>query len=97
MGLLATSFVKILPEKFGVCLKGDADPRYFTTQADATHFSGCMGKIVSCNGLYEGMMDRCHQCTWHLFESGETGVDDRTLVGPLYAWSVVGIRVGCPR
>ena len=44
-------------EKFGVCLKGDADPRYFTTQADATHFSGCKGKIVSCNGLYEGMMD----------------------------------------
>ena len=57
MGLLAQLCENITLEKFGVCLKGDADPRYFTTQADATHFSGCKGKIVSCNGLYEGMMD----------------------------------------
>lgn len=31
--------------------------RYFTTQADATHFSGCRGVIVSCDGLYEHMAD----------------------------------------
>lgn len=57
MGLLAQLCEDITLEGFGVCLRGDDDPRYFTTQADATHFSGCKGKISSCNGLYEGMMD----------------------------------------
>ena len=31
---------------FNVCLKGSQDPRYFTTQADATHFSGWEDYIV---------------------------------------------------
>ena len=57
MGLLAQLCEDIELDGFSVCLKGDDDPRYFTTQADATHFSGCKGKIVSRNGLYEGMMD----------------------------------------
>lgn len=57
MGLLAQLCENIYMDKFSICLKGDNDPRYFTTQADATHFSGCKGIIVSENGLYEGMMD----------------------------------------
>lgn len=57
MGLLAQLCENITLEKFGVCLRGHDDPRCFTTQADATHFSGCKGKIVSRNGLYEAMMD----------------------------------------
>lgn len=57
MGLLAQMSENITLDGFSVCLRGDKDPRYFTTQADATHFSGCKGKIVSVNGLYEGMMD----------------------------------------
>lgn len=57
MGLLAQLCENITLNGFGVCLKGENDPRYFTTQADATHFSGCKGKIISRNGLYEGMMD----------------------------------------
>ncbi|MGL5682174.1 MAG: right-handed parallel beta-helix repeat-containing protein [Marinifilaceae bacterium] len=57
MGLLAQLCTNITMDGFCVSLKGDNDPRYFTTQADATHFSGCRGKISSCNGLYEGMMD----------------------------------------
>lgn len=57
MGLLAQLCENITLERFGVCLRGDDDPRYFTTQADATHFSACKGKIISRNGLYEGMMD----------------------------------------
>ena len=57
MGLLAQICENITLEKFNVCLRGEDDPRYFTTQADATHFSACKGKIISCNGLYEGMMD----------------------------------------
>lgn len=57
MGLLAQLCENITLDQFKVCLRGEHDPRYFTTQADATHFSGCKGKIISCNGLYEGMMD----------------------------------------
>lgn len=57
MGLLAQLCENITLDGFSVCLKGMNDPRYFTTQADATHFSGCKGKIISKNGLYEGMMD----------------------------------------
>ncbi|MEG0993467.1 MAG: right-handed parallel beta-helix repeat-containing protein [Bacteroidales bacterium] len=57
MGLLAQMSENITLDGFSVCLKGDDDPRYFTTQADATHFSGCKGTILSKNGLYEGMMD----------------------------------------
>lgn len=57
MGLLAQLCENITLDGFSVCLKGKNDPRYFTAQADATHFSGCKGKITSINGLYEGMMD----------------------------------------
>lgn len=57
MGLLAQLSENITLDKFSVCLKDENDPRYFTTQADATHFSGCKGKIISIHGLYEGMMD----------------------------------------
>lgn len=57
MGLLAQTTENITLDGFSVCLKGDDDPRYFTTQADATHFSGCKGKIESRNGVYENMMD----------------------------------------
>lgn len=57
MGLLAQLCENISLDGFNVSLKGESDPRYFTTQADATHFSGCKGKISSVNGLYEGMMD----------------------------------------
>ncbi len=57
MGLLAQLCEDIVLDGFNVCLRGDNDPRYFTTQADATHFSGCKGKIISEHGLYEGMMD----------------------------------------
>ena len=57
MGLLAQLCENITLDGFCVCLRGDNDPRYFTTQADATHFSGCKGRIISRAGLYEGMMD----------------------------------------
>ncbi|MGL4993892.1 MAG: alpha-1,3-galactosidase-related protein [Bacteroidales bacterium] len=57
MGLLAQISKDIYLDNFNVCLRGDTDPRYFTTQADATHFSSCKGHIKSVNGLYEAMMD----------------------------------------
>ena len=57
MGLLAQMTENITLDGFSVCLRGDDDPRFFTTQADATHFSACKGVIISRNGLYEGMAD----------------------------------------
>lgn len=57
MGLIAQRCTDITLNKFGVSLRRADDPRYFTTQADATHFSQCNGKITSNGGLYESMMD----------------------------------------
>ncbi|MGL4518875.1 MAG: right-handed parallel beta-helix repeat-containing protein [Phocaeicola sp.] len=57
MGLLAQMSENLTLAGFNVALRGKSDPRYFTTQADATHFSACKGVIHSTNGLYEGMMD----------------------------------------
>lgn len=57
MALIAQLSENITLKGFRVALRGDKDPRYFTTQADATHFSGCKGLIRSEDGLYENMMD----------------------------------------
>lgn len=57
MGILAQMSTDITLKGLRVALRGKEDPRYFTTQADATHFSGCRGKISSTDGFYEGMMD----------------------------------------
>lgn len=80
MGLLAQVSENITLDKFSVCLKGENDPRYFTTQADATHFSGCKGKIISKNGLYEGMMDDAINVHGTYLKVVKR-VDDQTLVG----------------
>ena len=95
MGLLAQLCENITLEKFGVCLKGDADPRYFTTQADATHFSGCKGKIVSCNGLYEGMMEDAINVHGTYLKVVKR-VDDCTLVGRYMHGQSWGFEWGCP-
>ena len=80
MGLLTQFSENISLDGFSVCLRGKNDPRYFTTQADATHFSGCKGHIRSVNGLYEGMMDDAINVhgTYLRIERRE---DDYTLLG----------------
>lgn len=50
MGLLAQLCENITLDEFSVCLRGDKDPRYFTTQADATHFSSCRGRLILATG-----------------------------------------------
>lgn len=80
MGLLAQLCNNITLDGFGVCLRGADDPRYFTTQADATHFSGCKGKITSINGLYEGMMDDAINVHGTYLKVVKR-IDNRTLVG----------------
>ncbi len=95
MGLLAQFSENITLENFGVCLKGDDDPRYFTTQADATHFSGCKGKIISCNGLYEGMMDDAINVHGTYLKVVKR-VDDHTLIGRYMHDQAWGFEWGCP-
>ena len=79
MGLLAQMSEDLTLDGFRVALREGGD-RYFTTQADATHFSGCKGKITSVNGLYEGMMDdaiNVHGTYLRVVQR----LDDYTLVG----------------
>lgn len=80
MGLLAQLCNNITLDRFSVCRKGEDDPRYFTAQADATHFSGCKGKIISQNGLYEGMMDDAINIHGTYLKVVER-IDDHTLIG----------------
>lgn len=79
MGLLAQTCDNIYLDGFSVALRENGG-RYFTTQADATHFSGCKGVISSQNGLYEGMMDdaiNVHGTYLRVIER----IDDTTLKG----------------
>ena len=95
MGLLAQMSENITLEHFSVCLRGENDPRYFTTQADATHFSGCKGKIISKNGLYEGMMDdaiNVHGTYLKVIKR----VDDKTLIGQYMHGQSYGFEWGRP-
>ncbi len=95
MGLLAQLCENITLDGFGVCLKGDEDPRYFTTQADATHFSGCKGKIISRNGLYENMMDDAINIHGTYLKIVER-IDDKTVVGRYMHGQSYGFEWGRP-
>ncbi|MDE6545161.1 MAG: alpha-1,3-galactosidase B [Paramuribaculum sp.] len=95
MGLLAQLCDGITMTGFGVCLRGDDDPRYFTTQADATHFSGCKGHIKSVDGLYENMMDDAINVHGtYLKVTGRTGT--RTLRGRYMHDQSYGFKWGEP-
>ena len=79
MGLLMQTCENVTLDNFNVSLR-EGDGRYFTTQADATHFSSCKGVITSKNGLYEGMMEdaiNVHGTYLRVVER----LDDYTLVG----------------
>ncbi|MBO7239168.1 MAG: right-handed parallel beta-helix repeat-containing protein [Bacteroidaceae bacterium] len=78
MGLLAQMSENITLDRFRVSLRDNE--RYFTTQADATHFSGCKGKITSVNGFYEGMMDDAINVHGTYLRVTQR-LDDNTLVG----------------
>lgn len=56
MALIAQMTKDIHLDGFNVMLK-EGTSRVYTSQADATHFSGCSGKIIAENSLYEAMMD----------------------------------------
>ncbi len=95
MGLLAQMSENITLDGFSVCLKGEEDPRYFTTQADATHFSGCKGRLISRNGLYENMMDDAINVHGtYLKVTGTEG--GRTLIGEYMHPQTYGFSWGYP-
>lgn len=95
MGVLAQVSENITLDKLSVCLRGDNDPRYFTTQADATHFSGCKGIITSKNGLYEGMMDDAINVHGTYLKVTER-IDDKTLIGRYMHNQSFGFEWGRP-
>ncbi len=79
MALLAQLSENIHLNGFKVALK-EGDKRVYTTQADATHFSGCKGVILSENGLYEGMADdaiNVHGTYMKMVKK----IDNKTIVG----------------
>lgn len=95
MGLVAQMCDGIKLNGFAVSLRGNDDPRYFTTQADATHFSGCKGVIDSRLGLYEGMMDDAINVHGtYLKITGRP--DSRTLTGRYMHPQTYGFRWGEP-
>ena len=94
MGLLAQLCSGVTLDEFNVSLRGEDDPRYFTTQADATHFSGCEGLIYSRGGLYEGMMDDAINV--HGTYLRVTSSDGRTLTGRYMHGQSYGFKWGEP-
>ncbi len=93
MGLLAQMCEDITADGFSVCLRTKGDYRYFTTQADATHFSGCKGTIIERNGLFEGMMDdaiNVHGTYLKIIERK----DDHTFIGQYMHDQSYGFRWG---
>lgn len=95
MGLLAQLCDSVSLDGFSVCLRGENDPRYFTTQADATHFSGCKGIIDSRNGLYENMADDAINVHGtYLRIIGRP--DDHTLIGRYMHHQSWGFKWGDP-
>ena len=95
MGLLAQLCDNISLDGFSVCLRDDNDWRYYTTQADATHFSGCKGHISSVNGLYEHMMDdaiNVHGTYLKIIER----IDNHTVIGKYMHPQSYGFKWGEP-
>lgn len=95
MGLLAQASHNVSLDRFDVRLRGESDPRYFTTQADATHFSGCSGHIDVRNSLYEAMMDdaiNVHGVYLKLVKR----IDDYTIVGRYMHSQAWGMEWGLP-
>ncbi|MGQ7869647.1 alpha-1,3-galactosidase-related protein [Sunxiuqinia sp. sy24] len=95
MGLIAQMSENITLDGFSVRLRGDDDERVFTTQADATHFSGCKGIIISKNGLYEGMADDAINVHGTYLKVTKR-IDDHTLQGRYMHSQSWGFKWGEP-
>ncbi len=92
MGLIAQRCDGITLKKFNVCIKKGSG-RYFTTQADATHFSQCKGHIKSTHGLYEAMMDDAINIHG-VYLKAQKRIDERTLVCSFEHYQAYGFPWG---
>lgn len=105
MGLLAQNSHNVTLRGFNVARRGNTyeyqeskEQVYFTTQADATHFSGCSGHIKVSHSLFEHMMDdaiNVHGVYLKLTKR----IDDYTVEGQYMheqAWGFEWGRVGDP-
>ncbi|WP_430973247.1 alpha-1,3-galactosidase-related protein [Sunxiuqinia rutila] len=95
MGLVAQMSENITLDGFSVRLRGKDDERFFTTQADATHFSACKGVIISKNGLYEGMADDAINVHGTYLKVTKR-IDNRTLQGRYMHPQAWGFKWGEP-
>lgn len=77
MGVIAQSSEDLTLDRLRV-VPNKNKGRAFSTQADATHFSGCKGRLISINGEYVGMMDDAIN-VHGTYLRVQRRVDDRTL------------------
>ncbi len=94
MALVAQACDTITLDNFNV-IPNKAKGRAFTTQADATHFSGCKGDILATNGTYEAMMDDAIN-VHGTYLKVEKRLDDRTLECAYKHHQTYGIFWGNP-
>lgn len=94
MGVIAQSSENITLDGLRV-IPDRAKGRFFSTQADATHFSGCWGIIRSVNGIYEGMMDDAINVHGTYLQV-QKRIDDRTLEVAYMHGQAYGMTWGDP-
>lgn len=104
MGLLAQNSSDISLRRFKVLRSARFPERMHTTQADATHFSGCRGKITSVDGIYEGMMDDAINIHGTYLKVTDISADRRSLSGAFmhgqsfgFKWADLGDSVAIVR
>lgn len=69
--------------------------RYYTTQADATHFSGCSGMVSVGRSLFEGMMDDAIN-VHGVYLNMTKRIDDRTVEARYMHPQAYGFEWGVP-
>ena len=94
MGVIAQSSETITLDGLRV-IPDRAKGRFFSTQADATHFSGCWGTIRSVNGIYEGMMDDAINVHGTYLQV-EKRIDERTVEAAYMHVQAYGMTWGDP-
>ncbi|MDE5799520.1 MAG: hypothetical protein K2H74_00690, partial [Paramuribaculum sp.] len=104
MGLLAQNSSDISLRRFKVMRSTRYPERMHTTQADATHFSGCRGKITSVDGFYEGMMDDAINIHGTYLKITDISADRRSISGAFmhdqsfgFKWAEIGDSVAVVR
>ncbi len=98
MALLAHACENVTLDRTSVKIR-EGSGRYITSQADATHFSCCRGKITVKNGLFESMMDDALN-VHGLYLLVDKRIDDNTIVGRYpevqswgFEWALKGEKV----